>query len=151
MLALAKTNALPPADFNIKSTADLDEEEAGSGGEAADAADPVFAIWKTIKTGLTGDNDAAFFKDSVNDVEFPPDGKKFKGKIVSMKPLISPKTLVMAYKDPAGDITLVLESPLRGKMDIGSELEFEGPGVPALIRESAVQFDSQDRRGREQG
>lgn len=123
--ALAKTNALPPADFNIKSTADLAKEKAEAEA-AADAADPVFATWKTIKAGLTGDGDAAYFDMNVKDAELPPSGQKFKGKIVSMKPAIHPKTLVMAYKDPAGDITLLLDTPLRGKMDIGSELEFEG-------------------------
>jgi hypothetical protein len=125
VVALATTNALPPADFSIKSTADLQREQAEAEA-AADAADPVFATWKTIKAGLTGDGDAAYFDANVKTAELPPDGKKFKGKIVSMKPATSPKTLVMAYKDPAGDITLVLETPLRGKMDIGSELEFEG-------------------------
>lgn len=123
--ALAKANALPPADFNIKSTADLAKEKAEAEA-AADAADPVFATWKTIKAGLTGDGDAAYFDANVKDAELPPNSQKFKGKIVSMKPAIHPKTLVMAYKDPAGDITLVLDMPLRGKMDIGSELEFEG-------------------------
>ena len=125
VVALAKTNALPPADFTIKSTADLAKEKAEAEA-AADAADPVFATWKTIKAGLTGDGDAGYFEANVKGAELPPEGKKFKGKIVSMKPAISPKTLVMAYKDPAGDITLTLETPLRGKMDIGSELEFEG-------------------------
>jgi hypothetical protein len=123
--ALAKTNALPPADFNIESTADLEKKRLEAEA-AADAADPVFATWKTIKTGLTGDGDAAYFDNNVKTAEFPPDGKKFKGKIVSMTPATGPKKLVMSYKDPAGDITLVLETPLRGKMDIGSELEFEG-------------------------
>ncbi len=125
VVALAKTNALPPADFNIKSTAQL-AQEAAEAAAAADAADPVFAVWKTIKAGLTGDGDAAYFEANVKDAELPPNNQKFKGKIVSMKPAISPKTLVMAYKDPAGDITLLLDTPLRGKMDIGSELEFEG-------------------------
>jgi len=125
LLALAKTNALPPADFTID---DMNAValKAQQAQQAADAADPVFAVWKTIKTGLTGDGDAAFWEGSAKDAEFPPEGKKFKGKIVSMKPAIGPKTLVMSYKDPAGDITLVLETPLRGKMEIGSELEFEG-------------------------
>jgi hypothetical protein len=125
VLALAKTNALPPADFNIKSTADLAKEKAEAEA-AADAADPVFATWKTIKAGLTGDGDAAYFDANVKDAELPPGGQKFKGTIVSMKPTINPKTLVMNYKDAAGDITLVLDTPLRGKMDIGSELQFEG-------------------------
>ena len=125
VVALATTNALPPAGFTIESTADLEKKRLEAEA-AADAADPVFATWKTIKAGLTGDGDAAYFDANVKGAELPPSGQKFKGKIVSMKPLSSPKTLVMAYKDPAGDITLVLETPLRGKMDIGSELEFEG-------------------------
>jgi hypothetical protein len=125
LLAVAKTNALPPADFTIKSTADLEKERLEAEAKA-DADDPVFATWKTIKAGLTADGDAAYFDNNVKEAEFPPGGKKFKGKIVSMKPLSSPTKLVMAYKDPVGDITLVLETPLRGKMDIGSELEFEG-------------------------
>jgi hypothetical protein len=125
--SLAKTNALPPADFSIKSTADL-AAEAAAAEAAADAADPVFAIWKTIKTGLTGDGDAAFFDSSVKGSGLPSaDGaKKFKGKLVSQSPALNPKKLVISYKDPAGDITLVLETPLRGKMDPGAELEFFG-------------------------
>jgi hypothetical protein len=124
MLALAKANALPPSDFKMKSSADIAADDQAA-QQAADAADPVFAIWRTIKTGLTGDGDAAFW-ESAKDAELPGQDKKFTGKIVSMKPAISPKTLVMSYKDPAGDITLVLETPLHGKMDVGSELQFEG-------------------------
>jgi hypothetical protein len=127
IVALAKANSLPPADFAIKSTADL-AAEAAAAEAAADAADPVFAIWKTIKGGLTGDGDAGFFESSVKAAGLPsPDGsKKFKGKLVSQKPALNPKTLVVSYKDPAGDITLQLETPLRGKMDPGAELEFYG-------------------------
>jgi hypothetical protein len=127
VLALAKTNALPPADFTILSGNEIAILEQKKKDEE-DAADPVFAIWKTIKGGLTGDGDAAFFDSSVKTAGLPsPDGtKKFKGKLVSQKPALNPKTLVIAYKDPAGDITLQLETPLRGKMDPGAELEFFG-------------------------
>ncbi len=127
IVALAKANSLPPADFTILSgneIAILDQKKK----DEEDAADPVFAIWKTIKGGLTGDGDAGFFENSVKTAGLPsPDGtKKFKGKLVLQKPALNPKTLVIAYKDPAGDITLQLETPLRGKMDPGAELEFFG-------------------------
>ncbi len=126
IVALAKANSLPPAGFTIKSTADL-ERERMEAEAAADAADPVFATWKQFKGGLTGDTDAAFWKE-VEGAGLPStDGsKKFKGKLVLQKPALNPKTLVIAYKDPAGDITLQLETPLRGKMDPGAELEFFG-------------------------
>jgi hypothetical protein len=149
VVALVTANALPPAGFTIKSTADIQREQAEAEAKA-DAEDPVFAIWKTVKTGLTGDGSDAFFESTVKDVEFPPDGKKFKGKIVSMKPAVAPKTLVMAYKDPAGDITLVLETPLRGKMDIGSELEFEGQAsaytkAPFMLTLKIAEGDNKDK------
>lgn len=126
IVAMAKANALPPSDFVMKSTADLDEEKRAAQAKA-DADDPVFAIWRTVKDGLTGDGDVAFW-ESVKDSGLPsPDGsKKFTGKLVSQTPAVNPKTLVISYKDPAGDITLQLETPLRGKMEAGAELQFFG-------------------------
>jgi len=121
VVALAKTNALPPAGFHIDSTADIAIAQQKA-QEAADAADPVFAIYRTVKTGLTADGDAAFFDSNVKDSGLPsPDGsKKFKGTLVSQKPALNPKTLVINYKDPAGDIILELPTPLRGKMEPGA-------------------------------
>jgi hypothetical protein len=127
MLALAATNALPPADWTIESTADIAMKKAKE-DEERDKADPVGTIWRTVHDGLTGDGDAMFW-DSVKDTGLPSsDGAtKFKGKLVSFKPAIgNPKTLVIAVKDQAGDVTLQLEMPLRGKMDPGAELEFWG-------------------------
>src|SRR5205807_1276190 len=122
----AKANALPPADFTIKSTADIEREKAEAEA-AADAADPVFATWKALKTGLTGDGAAAFWEQAKGSGFPSNDGsKKFKGKLVSQSPALNPKKLVINYKDAAGDITLVLETALRGKMDPGAELEFFG-------------------------
>jgi hypothetical protein len=130
MLALAATNALPPADWTIESTADIAMRKAKE-DEERDKADPVGTIWRTIHDGLTGDGDAAFFESSVKGSGLPSsDGAmKFKGKLVSFSPKIgNPKTLVIAVKDtdPAGDVTLELATPLRGKMDPGAELEFWG-------------------------
>jgi hypothetical protein len=130
VLATAKANPAPPADFKITSTADIAQAKADA-EEAAARANPVMAMWKTIKTGLTGDGADAFWA-SVNDAGLP--GKnpstgeemKFKGKLVSMKPLIRPKTLIIAVEAPEGDVTLNFEMPLAGKMDPGAELEFTG-------------------------
>lgn len=130
LLAAAKANPAPPGDFKIPSTADIAQAKADA--EAKDAAaNPVMAMWKTIKTGLTGDGADAFW-GSVNEAGLP--GKnptsgeemKFKGKIVSMSPQIRPKTLVVAVEKPEGDVTLKFEMALPGKMDPGSEIEFTG-------------------------
>lgn len=126
IVAMAKANALPPADFAIKSTADLDAERIAAEA-AADAANPVFATWKQVKEGLTGPGETAFWEQLKGSGLPSNDGtKKFNGKLVSMKPALNPKSLVISYKDPAGDITLTFETPLHGKMDPGAELEFWG-------------------------
>jgi hypothetical protein len=130
--AMAKANAAPPAGFKIKSTADLAQEKADAEAKAA-RDNPAMALWKTIKTGLTGDGADQFFEGSVKDAALP--GKdpndsskdlKWKGKIVSMAPAIRPKTLVVAVENPAGDVTLKFETALPGKMDVGTEIEFSG-------------------------
>ena len=131
VLATAKANPAPPADFKIPSTVDIAQAKADAEAKEA-AANPVQAMWKTIKTGLTGDGSDAFFDGSVKDAALP--GKnptsgadmKFKGKLVSMKPAIRPKQLVIAVEAPEGDVTLEFEMPLAGKMEPGAELEFSG-------------------------
>lgn len=91
------------------------------------------ALWKTVKTGLTGDSPDQFFESSVKDSALPgkdPNDQskdlKWKGKLVSMTPAIRPKTLVLSIEKPEGDVTLTFETPLPGKMDPGAEIEFSG-------------------------
>jgi tetratricopeptide (TPR) repeat protein len=129
MLAAAKANALPPSGFMIASTADLAVAKAKADQEAA-AKDPAMALWRTIKTGLTGDNPQAFFDMSVKDAELPGGAggvMKFKGKIVSMTPALRPKEIVLAVENPGtADVTLKLAEALPGKMEAGEEIQFEG-------------------------
>ena len=130
VIALAKTNAVPPDAFKIKSTVEIAQEKADQEAKEA-AANPAMALWKTIKTGLTGDNPDQFFEGSVKDAALPgkdPNGQelKWKAKIVTLKPAIRPKTLVLAIENVQGDVTLNLDAPLPGKMEAGETIEFEG-------------------------
>jgi hypothetical protein len=128
LLATAKTNALPPGSFEVKNVIQLATEKAAADAAAA-AANPAGALWKTIKDGLTGDS-ASTFWDSVNDTLLPGGANgvnTFKVKIVSMKPEMRPKELVVGFENTTtGDITIKLEEALPGKMDVGSELEIKG-------------------------
>jgi hypothetical protein len=130
LIAMAKAN---PSPEGLKIDSVVEIAQAKADAEAKEnAANPVMAMWKTIKTGLTGDNPDAFFESSVKGAGLPgksPAGgeeMKFKGKLVSMTPQIRPKTLVIAVEKPEGDVTLKFEMPLAGKMDPGAELEFTG-------------------------
>ena len=126
--SLAKTNALPPADIKIKSTVDIDVEKAAAAAAEA-AANPMLALWRTIKTELTGDNGPAYFESSVKDAGLPGGANgvtKFKGKLVSTTPAIRPKELTLAIEGAAADVTLKLEEPLPGMMEAGGEISFSG-------------------------
>jgi len=125
VIAAAKANPVAPPDLNIKSTVDIAKENAEAEEKEA-AANPAMATWKTVKTGLTGDNPDQFFEGSVKEAGLPGNNLRWKGKIVSMKPAIRPKTLVVAVEKPEGDVTLSLDMPLAGKMEPGEEIQFEG-------------------------
>jgi len=126
--ALAKASALPPAGFKIKSTVDLDADKAAAAAAEA-AANPMLALWRTIKTELTGDNGPAYFESSVKDAGLPGGANgvtKFKGKLVSTTPAVRPKELTLAIEGAAADVTLKLEEPLPGMMEAGGEISFSG-------------------------
>src|SRR6202041_456897 len=107
-----KADPVAPADFKIKSTVDIAQEKADAEAKE-NAANPAMAVWKTVKTGLTGPNSDQFF-ESVKGAGFPgkdPSGQemKWKAKIVSLKPVRNPKTLVVAIEKVDGDVTLNLD------------------------------------------
>lgn len=128
LLTDAKTNALPPGDFKVTSTADIAAAKIKA-DEAAALANPALALWQTIKTGLTGDGADAFWAN-LKDAAVPgdvPNVTKFTGKLISMTPAIRPKELVLAVEKPdVPDVTLKFEEALPGKMEPGSDLEFSG-------------------------
>lgn len=129
LLALAKTNALPPSGFSIKSTADIAADKAAAQA-AADAANPMLALWRNIREQLTAEAGQAYFDGTVKDAGLPGgvnNVTKFKGTIVSMTPAVRPKEIVLAVEKPGvADVTLKLETALPGKMEPGETLEFEG-------------------------
>jgi len=127
--AMAKTNALPPAGFKIESVVDIAKKKADE-EEAAAKANPMLALWRSIKMELTGDNGPAYYESSVKDAGLPGGANgvmKFKGKLISTTPETRPKELKLAVENPeVADVTLKLDEPLPGKMDPGGEIEFSG-------------------------
>jgi hypothetical protein len=125
LMALAKANPFPPADFSIVSIADINQKKAQE-EEAKRQANPMLTVWTDVKKELMGDNGASYFENMVKDSNFP----KMSGKIVSMTPANRPKEIVVGVeKGDVGDATLKFEMPLPGKMEPGEEIQFEG--VPA--------------------
>ncbi len=129
LLASAKSSAMPPADFKILSNAEIIKARMEAEA-AAEKANPMLTLWKSIKKELTSDNGLAYFEANMKDAALPGGAngvERFKGKLVSMSPAVRPKELMLAIENPSvADVTLKLDSALPGKMEPGAELEFEG-------------------------
>jgi len=115
---------LPDSGFKIKDKNEIEEENKAK----LAAADPQLAFWKTLKDGLLAPNGEQYFESSVKDAALPPENiKKLKGKIVSIKPAVRPKEIVLSMdEENKPQVTLKLENALPGKADPGAEIQFEG-------------------------
>jgi tetratricopeptide (TPR) repeat protein len=122
LVALAKAQPAPPADYHIRTAGEIAAESQKK--EEADAAShPELTMWKNLKAQLTGADGAAYFESSMKGAQVPT----LKGKVVKLTPELKPKTLVLALEDgTTPDATLKFEMPLAGKVDVGTELSFEG-------------------------
>ncbi len=126
LLAAAKAQPNPPDGYHIKSKAEV--ALASAQAQEADAEKfakehPELALWKNIKTQLTGADGANYFQSGMKGAKLPT----LKGKVVKLEPALRPKTLILSLEDgTTPDATLKFEMPLPGKVEEGTELTFEG-------------------------
>jgi tetratricopeptide (TPR) repeat protein len=130
VLAAAKANALPPADFKIEGAGDIANKEAEEKRKRMDT-DPAFKLWYTIETNLTGDQGAKFFDSSVKEMEIPGGAegvKNFSGTVISVDPPDRPTKVMVGVEDPTKpDATLTFSEPLPpNAVKVGDKLEFSG-------------------------
>jgi hypothetical protein len=133
ILNQAKTSALPPADLNITSAADIANKQADA-INARINSDPAFKLWYTIKQNLTGDQGDAFFNSNVKDADIPGGAegvKDFTGTVISIDPPDRPTKVVLGIEDPTKpDATLEFSQPLPAaaldKIKVGQKLDFSG-------------------------
>ena len=123
---LAKASPFPPDGFTIKDVNQLDAEKE----EKNRRENPGLALWTTLKQALTAADGQQYFDDKVKGTEVPGGAngvQTFKGKLISAKPALRPKELVLSVGDgTTPDATLVLDAPLPGKAEPGVEIEFAG-------------------------
>jgi tetratricopeptide (TPR) repeat protein len=126
LLAAAKAQATPPADYHIRTAGEIaqaQQQDQQKKDEVEAANHPELVLWKNIKTQLTGADGATYFNSSMKDAMLPT----LKGKVVKLEPELKPKTVVLALEDgTTPDATLKFEMPLAGKVEPGTELTFEG-------------------------
>jgi tetratricopeptide (TPR) repeat protein len=129
VLAVAKTNATPPADFKIPSTVDAENQKQGELDKKL-AADPGLKMWYSIQQSLIGDQGQQYFDANVKDAGIPGganDVKYFKGTVISVDPADKPTKIVLGVFDPkTPDATLTFEEPVTSPVKPGDVLEFSG-------------------------
>jgi tetratricopeptide (TPR) repeat protein len=123
---LAAKSPFPPADFKIKSQAEIFAEQE----EKLKKENPMLALWLSLKRELTGPNGEQYFqnmKDSLLPGNAVPGVTKFRGKLISQNPANRPKELVVGIADAnTPEVTLRFQTPLPGRAEPGTELAFEG-------------------------
>lgn len=127
----AAAQAVAPAGFEIKSKAELEHARA----EMEKKTNPSLALWRTLKSELTGANGQQFFESNMKGAKVPGGAggvERFRGTLIEARPAARPTELVVAVIDPATpEVTLKLDKALAGKPVVGSEVEFDG--VPAVF------------------
>ena len=65
-MALAKAQAAPPADYHIRTAKEIADEQQKKKRRTM-LSHPELALWKNIKTQLTGADGAGYFGSSMKD------------------------------------------------------------------------------------
>jgi tetratricopeptide (TPR) repeat protein len=126
LLAAAKSSATPPAGFTIKNANEIAQASAAD-EEKWIAEHPLEARWKTLKMALSAPDGPMYFDTGMKGAMLPT----LKGKVVKLEPPLKPKMVLVALEDgksdgTTADATLKFEMALPGKVDVGTELSFEG-------------------------
>lgn len=123
---LARTQAFPPDGFAILSA----QQVALQNQQKLQQENPQLAMWLNLKQTLSGATGAEFFNSNMKGAEVPGGAggvQMFRGTLISASPALHPKELVVGIADAkTPEVTLKLDTPLAGKPQIGSEIEFEG-------------------------
>ena len=121
---MAKASPLPPADFKIKSAAEIAHEKE----EEFKKTNPQLALWMGIKSQLADQGGEQYFAGSLKDAQVP----KLKGTVVEGKPACRSKELLVAISDATHpEVSLKLDAALTGKPEAGAEIQWEG--VPSAF------------------
>ncbi len=133
VIQAAKAHALPPDGFKIESKDEILIKQE----EQLKQSNPVLALWVSIKRQLQDSNGPQYFEQSLKNAHIPggvevgtTKVEKLKGVVISHKPAVNPKEVVVGLSsNEMSEVTLRFDTPLRGKADPGTTLEFAGVPV----------------------
>ena len=119
--AAVAAGPLPPADFHIKSVAEIDKEKFAN-EEEFNKAHPDIALWRQIRTTLKSDQGDTYFGNVKETLIPTPEIGMFKAKIVT----VNDKDLVLNIDNAGGDATIKFDKPINQKVvNVGDAIEFK--------------------------
>ena len=139
---MAKSQPAPPANFKVKTATEIAVEKE----EEFKKSNPQLALWMGVKKMLTAPDGAQYFESQMKGRRF----RRSRASVLSAKPAVRSKEIVVGVADPnTPEITLKLDAPLKGKPEIGEEIEFEG--VPSAFSRRPLHGDVRRGDGQDQG
>ena len=137
----ARSSALPPPGFSIKTNLELEAAKE----EEFKKANPSLALWMGLKKELQAPNGEQFFENTMKNANVPGGASgitMLRGHLIAAKPAVSPKELIVGVEKPdVAEVTLRLENPVKGKPVVGSPVDFEGVPVAFTKDPFMVTFD----------
>lgn len=144
----AKSAALPPAGFTIKTATQIAQEKQ----QQFEQSNPQLALWMKIKGQLADTAGEQYFEDQLKNSAVP----QLKGTLVEAKPECRPKELLVALPLPDAqqqplrpEITLKLDSALTGKPDVNKEFTWEG--VPSAFSKDPFMLTMDTEKAKVEG
>jgi len=117
---LAKSQALPPADFKVLS----EGESKAAADDKLKTEQPQLYFWQRLKSALTAENGSEYFSGGMKDALVPQSEQApLKGTVVES----DRKTAKLALSDASTpEVTLVFGTPLKAPLAAGTVVEFWG-------------------------
>jgi tetratricopeptide (TPR) repeat protein len=133
---LAKSQPAPPPNFKIKTANEIAIEKE----EEFKKSNPQLALWMGVKKMLTTEGGVQYFDTQMKGAAVPA----LKGTVIAAKPPVRSKELILGLADKnTPEVTLKLDQPLKGKPEIGEEIEFEGVPTAFTPDPFMVTFDTE--------
>ncbi len=143
LLALAKANAFPPADFKILSEAEITDQKE----KQLAATDPALALWVKLKGALATPDGEQYFESSMKGALVPPEEQPaFTGTVISQDGARAAKSVVLGISDPnTPEVTLKFDAPVPGTPAPGTKIQFRGVASTFTREPFMVTFETEKK------
>lgn len=144
LLQTAKQSATAPAGFKIPSESELQAQK----DQQLEQQNPALALWLKLKGALSAPDGPAYFDSNMKNALVPPEGQPaFRATVISADGTArATKSVTVGIADPkTPDARLTFETPMVGKPDPGTVIEFRGVASAFAPQPFMVTFETEKK------